>query len=62
MCGITKSYLCHQRNAKTAVERRYTEALRGCGLKDDFLSRTGNGSPKSARKTSSASRSRYLLC
>ncbi|CAL8332946.1 unnamed protein product [Lota lota] len=46
-----------QRNAKTAVERRYTEALRGCGLTEDFLSRTGNGSPRFARNTSSASRS-----
>ncbi|XP_059903107.1 protein FAM161A [Gadus macrocephalus] len=46
-----------QRNAKTAVERRYTEALRGCGLTDDFLSRTGNCTPKSVHKTSSASRS-----
>ncbi|KAG7260763.1 hypothetical protein CRUP_000202 [Coryphaenoides rupestris] len=32
-----------QRNAKAAVERRYAETLRGCGLPEDFLSGTGNG-------------------
>ena len=27
-----------QRNAKQAAEKRYTDALRGCGLSEDFVS------------------------
>ncbi|CAL8328727.1 unnamed protein product [Merluccius merluccius] len=46
-----------QRNAKTAVERRCAEALRGCGLTEGFLSGTGNGSPRSARTSRSSCKS-----
>ncbi|XP_072318848.1 protein FAM161A [Eucyclogobius newberryi] len=48
-----------QRNAKQAAEKRYTEALQGCDVTEDFISQNAAKSSSSRKPSSSDSKVRY---